>query len=175
MIYRYIYKSITIRDLSWSRSSVVFTVYFRLLPCWKVNYSPSLRSCFICSRFSWRTFLCLVEFILPSVLTSLPVPAAWFSQDIVFGVPPKGFNIYLMRPNCWQASLYWDGRPSSKFSISAEDFWSSVRVALGFLVSSLLAQLLSYCMKSPGSRPLLFQSYWGHCDPRNTQTFGFWL
>ena len=47
-----------------------------LLSCWKVNLRPSLWSCALWSRFSSRISLYFAPFIFPSILTSLPVPAA---------------------------------------------------------------------------------------------------
>ena len=60
----------TFRDLSRSHSCVVFAVCLGSLSCWKVNISPSLRSL---SRFSSRSYLYFAPFIVPSILTGLPV------------------------------------------------------------------------------------------------------
>ena len=47
-----------------------------LMSCWKVHLRPSLRSWELWSWFSSRISLYFAPFIFPSILTSLPIPAA---------------------------------------------------------------------------------------------------
>ena len=57
--------------------------------------------------------------------------------------------------------------------ISTQDLWSSARVTIGFLVTSLtlLPRLLSLATfrKSPGCSKLPFKNYGGHCALENLQ------
>ena len=64
----------TFRDLPWSHSCVVLAVCLGSLSWRKVNLRPSLRTRALWSRFSSLYF---TPFIFSSILTSLPVPAAW--------------------------------------------------------------------------------------------------
>ena len=66
----------TFRDLSRSHCCVVLAVCLGSLSCWKVNLHPSRRTWALWSRFSSRITLYFALFIFPSILTSLPVPAA---------------------------------------------------------------------------------------------------
>ena len=66
----------TFRDLSRSHSCIVLAVCLGSLSCWMVNLRPRLRSWALWSRFSSRISLYFAPFIFPSILTSLPVPAA---------------------------------------------------------------------------------------------------
>ncbi len=66
----------TFTELSCSHSFVILAVCLGSLSCWKMNLHPSLRSRALWSRFSSRMSLYIAAFIFPSILTSLPVPAA---------------------------------------------------------------------------------------------------
>ena len=66
----------TFRDLSRSQSCIILAVCLGWLTCWKVNLRPSLRSWVFWSWFSSRISLYFAPLIYPSILTSLPIPAA---------------------------------------------------------------------------------------------------
>ena len=66
----------TFTELSWSHTFDILAVCLGSLSCWKMNRRPSLRSRVHWSRFSSRMALYIAAFIFPSILTSLPVPAA---------------------------------------------------------------------------------------------------
>ena len=76
------------RDMSWSHSCVVLAGWLGPLSCRKVNLRPSLRS--------WAGFhqgsLYFAPFIFPSILTSLPVPAAEkYPHSMI--LPPPCFTL----------------------------------------------------------------------------------
>lgn len=85
----------TFRHLSRSHSCVSLAVCLGSLSCWKVNLHPSRRSWALWSRCSSRISLYFAPFIFPSILTSLPVPAAekhWPSMML----PPPCFTVGMM-------------------------------------------------------------------------------
>ena len=67
-------RSRTFMFLFWSHSSVALPVCLGSLSCWNINLHRCRRSFALWSRFSSRIGLYLAPFIVPSVLTSLPVP-----------------------------------------------------------------------------------------------------
>jgi hypothetical protein len=62
-----------------------------VLSCWKVNLSPSRITCYRTLRTS-RIFLYFAPFILPSILTNLPVPAAEKLPHSIM-LPPPCFTV----------------------------------------------------------------------------------
>ena len=58
-----------------SHSSVAVALCFRSLSCWNVNLLTRFRFMANWSRFSSRIIIYFVPYIVPSLLTSLPVPA----------------------------------------------------------------------------------------------------
>ena len=106
------------RDLYQSYSRVALAVCLGSLSCWKLKLHPSLRCWAPWSRFASRISLYFESFIFPSILTSLPVPAAekhphsmilspaWihhrdcarFPPDVTLGIQAKEFNLGFIRP-----------------------------------------------------------------------------
>ncbi len=82
----------TFTELSCSHSFVILAVCLASLPYWKVNLRPSLRSRALWSRFSSRMSLYIAAFIFPSILTSLPVPAAEKHPHSMM-LPPPCFTV----------------------------------------------------------------------------------
>ena len=58
-----------------NHSIVALAVFLGSLSYWKVNLRPSLKSFAVSNRFSFKVSLYLAPTILPSTLTSFPVPA----------------------------------------------------------------------------------------------------
>ena len=207
----------TFTELSWSHSFDILAVC--LGSCWKMNRRPSLRSRALWSRFSSRMSLYIAAFIFPSIMTSLPVPAAekhphsmmlpppcftvgmvlawwWaapgFLQTWCLAFTPKssifvspdqrilflmvwesfrcilansrraamclllrsGFRVATLsyRPDWWIAAemvVLLEGSP-----LSTKECWSSDRVTIGFLVTSLTKALLPRSLSLDG-RPAL--------------------
>ena len=79
-------------DLSRSHSCVVLAVCLGSLSCWKWNLHPNLRSWVLWIRFSSRISLYFALLIFPSILTSLPVPAAEKHPHKMM-LPPPCFTI----------------------------------------------------------------------------------
>ncbi|XP_051570030.1 monocyte to macrophage differentiation factor 2-like isoform X2 [Myxocyprinus asiaticus] len=82
----------TFTELSRSHSFVILAVCLGSLSCWKMNLHPSLRSRALWSRFSSRMSLYIAAFIFPSILTSLPVPAAEKHPHSMM-LPPPCFTV----------------------------------------------------------------------------------
>ncbi|XP_051951468.1 dihydroxyacetone phosphate acyltransferase isoform X2 [Xyrauchen texanus] len=82
----------TFTELSCSHSFVILTVCLGSLSCWKMNLCPSLRSRALWSRFSSKMSLYIAAFIFPSILTSLPVPAAEKHPHSMM-LPPPCFTV----------------------------------------------------------------------------------
>ncbi len=74
-------------QLSHNHSFVILAVCLGSLSCWKMNRRPSLRS-----RFSSMMSLYIAAFIFPSILTSLPVPAAEKHPHSMM-LPPPCFTV----------------------------------------------------------------------------------
>ena len=198
----------TFTELSWSHFDIL-AVCLGSLSCWKMNLTP-VWSRALWSRFSSRMSLYTAAFILPSIRTSLPVPAAeqhphsmmlpppcftvgmvlawWWAvpgflqtwhlaftpkssifvssdQRILFLMVWESFRCILTnsrqaamslllrsgfrlatlpyRPDWWIAAemvVLLEGSP-----LSTEEHWSSERVTIGFLVTSLTKALLPDC------------------------------
>lgn len=76
MIDRVQVQSRTFIELSLSHYCVILAVCLGSLSCWNLNLWPSLRSWVLSNRFSVRISLYVAPFRYPSILSSLPVPAA---------------------------------------------------------------------------------------------------
>ena len=85
-------RSRTFTLLFWGQSSVALAECLGLLSCWNVNLCHSQRSFALWSRFSSRIYLNLAPFIVPSILTSLPVPAAEKHPHYIM-LPPPCFTV----------------------------------------------------------------------------------
>jgi hypothetical protein len=70
------------------------------LSCWKVNLHPSLRSWELCRRFKSRFSLYFALFIFPSIVTSLPVPAAE-KHPYNMMLPPPCFTVGMVLARWW--------------------------------------------------------------------------
>ena len=134
---------------------------------------PSLRSWALWSRFSSRISLYFAPFIFTSILTSLPVPSAEIHPHSMM-LPPPSFTIGMVPGflQAWRLAF----RPKSSILVSSdqrilffivsesfrclfantkqavgspiEELWSSVRVNIGFLVTSLTKALLPRWLSS---------------------------
>ena len=82
----------TFTELSWSHSFDILAVCWGSLSCWKMNYRFSLRPRALWGRFSSRMSLYIAAFIFPSMLTSLPVPAAEKHPHSMM-LPPPCFTV----------------------------------------------------------------------------------
>ena len=81
-----------VTELFRSHSFVILAVCLGSLSCWKVNLQPSLRSRALWKRFSSRISLYLAAFIVPSIATSGPVPAAEKHPHSMM-LPPPCFSV----------------------------------------------------------------------------------
>ena len=88
----------TFTFMFWSHSSVALAVCLGSLSCWNVNLHRSLRSFALWSRFSSRIYLYLAPFIVPSILTSLAVPAT-----------KKHPHSMMLPPPCFTVGMLLDG------------------------------------------------------------------
>ena len=114
-------------------------------PVGKMYLHPSLRSWALWSRFSSRISLYLAPFIFPSILTSLPVPAAEKQPHSMMLPPPC--CIVVMVSGFLQAS-HLAIRPKSASSVSSEQsilflmVWESFRCLLANSKRAVMCLLL---------------------------------
>ena len=105
---RWLGHSRTSRDLYRSHYCVVLSMCLGSLFCWKVNFYPNLRSWVLWSRFSSRISLYFAPFIFPSILISLPVPAAEkYPHSMI--LPPPCFIVGMVSDflQTWLGLLRW--------------------------------------------------------------------
>ena len=86
--------------LFWSHSSVALAVCLESWSCWNINLHCSLRSFVLWRRFSSRICLYLAPFIVPSILPSLPVPAAEKHPHSMM-LPPPCFMVGMVLNGWW--------------------------------------------------------------------------
>ena len=90
----------TFTFLFWSHSSVALALCLGSLSCWNVNLQHSLRSFALWSRFSSRIYLYLAPFIVPSILTRLPVLATEKHPPSMM-LPARCFTVGMVLNGWW--------------------------------------------------------------------------
>ena len=88
-----------------NHSIVALAVCLGSLSCWKVNLFPSLKSFAASHRFSCRIALYLAPSILPSTLTSFPVPAEE-KHPHSMRLPPPCFTVGMVCSGWWAVLLF---------------------------------------------------------------------
>ncbi len=114
----------TVTELLWSHSFVILAVCLGSLSCWKVNLRPSLRSWALWRRFSSRISLYLAAFIIPSIATSRPVPAAEKHLHSMM-LPPPCFTVGTVLDRWWAVPGFLhtyrlELRPKSSILVSSD-------------------------------------------------------
>ena len=135
----------TFRDLSQSHPCVVLAVCLGLLSCWKVNISPSLRSWALCSRFSSK-----ISLYFPSILSSLPVPAAEKHHQMMLAPPCFTVEMVPGFLQTWRLSF----RPKSSILVLSDQrnlflmFWEYFRCLLANSKRAVMCLLLrsGFCL-----------------------------